>query len=341
MTVPGVNLICAATFIAAVGDIRRFSSRGSWSPTSAWTRRSASPASEPARSGRITKRGSASARWALVEAAWSVVLQPGPLHAFYTAHPRAPRARQGDRRDRPQAGGPVLVHAHPRRGLRPPATVADQEEAAPARDHRRRAERKGKPAGCGAPTQRSAKPRSELAAQAEASYKRIVRDWKAAAEEGRGRERDTGARINRPSRAKPRGRLRAPDACASTRHRSRPTDNLAPLTDVDHHDAVTTRAQNPPQPPDQDRRRPAGLTGADLRPSKTPPRPIHRPKSPQIPPTRRRPLFFIGRPRKKQAAVSRDAFLRADAGVATAGHCGAVPGPPSFGDPYAMRAGKA
>jgi transposase len=38
--------------------------------------------SEPARSGRISKRGSASARWGLVEAAWSVVRQPGPLHAF-------------------------------------------------------------------------------------------------------------------------------------------------------------------------------------------------------------------------------------------------------------------
>ena len=37
----------------------------------------------PARSGRISKRGSASARWALVEAAWTAVLQPGPLHAFY------------------------------------------------------------------------------------------------------------------------------------------------------------------------------------------------------------------------------------------------------------------
>jgi transposase len=36
----------------------------------------------PARSGRISKRGSASARWALVGAARSVVLQPGPLHAF-------------------------------------------------------------------------------------------------------------------------------------------------------------------------------------------------------------------------------------------------------------------
>jgi transposase len=36
----------------------------------------------PARSGHISKRGSAPARWARVEAAWSVVLQPGSLHAF-------------------------------------------------------------------------------------------------------------------------------------------------------------------------------------------------------------------------------------------------------------------
>ena len=45
----------------------------------------------PARSGRISKRGSASARWALVEAAWSAVLQPGPLHAFY----QRTKARRG------------------------------------------------------------------------------------------------------------------------------------------------------------------------------------------------------------------------------------------------------
>ena len=37
----------------------------------------------PARSGRISKRGSASARWTLVKAAWSAVQQPGPLRAFY------------------------------------------------------------------------------------------------------------------------------------------------------------------------------------------------------------------------------------------------------------------
>jgi transposase len=45
----------------------------------------------PARSGSISKRGSVSARWALVEATWSVVHQPRPLRAFYL---RA-RARRG------------------------------------------------------------------------------------------------------------------------------------------------------------------------------------------------------------------------------------------------------
>ncbi len=44
-----------------------------------------------ARSGRISKRGSPSARWALVEAAWTAVLQPGPLHAFY----QRTKARRG------------------------------------------------------------------------------------------------------------------------------------------------------------------------------------------------------------------------------------------------------
>jgi hypothetical protein len=45
----------------------------------------------PARSGRISKRGSGQARWALVEAAWTAVLQPGPLHVFY----QRTKARRG------------------------------------------------------------------------------------------------------------------------------------------------------------------------------------------------------------------------------------------------------
>jgi transposase len=91
MTVPGVNVICAAVFLAAVGDIKRF--KGS-RPVVAYLGldpRVYHSGSGPARGGRISKQGSPQARWALVEAARSVAQQPGPLHAFYERL----RARKG------------------------------------------------------------------------------------------------------------------------------------------------------------------------------------------------------------------------------------------------------
>ena len=83
MTVPGVNLICAASFIAAVGDPYRFLTSRKLVAYLGPDPRVKQSGEGPARSGRISKRGSPSARWALVEAAWTAVLQPGPLHGFY------------------------------------------------------------------------------------------------------------------------------------------------------------------------------------------------------------------------------------------------------------------
>jgi transposase len=91
MTVPGVNVICAATFIAAVGDPRRFLTSRRLVAYLGLDPKVRQSGDAPARSGKISKRGSAAARWALVEAAWSVVRQPGPLHAFYDRT----RARRG------------------------------------------------------------------------------------------------------------------------------------------------------------------------------------------------------------------------------------------------------
>jgi transposase len=83
MTVPGVNLICAASFIAAVGDPYRFLTSRKLVAYLGLDPRVKQSGEAPARSGRISKRGSPMARWALVEAAWTAVLQPGPLHGFY------------------------------------------------------------------------------------------------------------------------------------------------------------------------------------------------------------------------------------------------------------------
>jgi transposase len=83
-------VICAAAFLAAIGDIRRFKSSRqlvAYLGLDPKVRQSGSPAKR----GRISKQGSPQARWALVEAAFNTVRQPGPLHAFYERL----RARRG------------------------------------------------------------------------------------------------------------------------------------------------------------------------------------------------------------------------------------------------------
>jgi Transposase IS116/IS110/IS902 family len=103
-----VNLICAATFIAAVGDVGRFLTSRKLVAYLGLDPKVRQSGEAPARSGRISKRGSAAARWALVEAAWSVVLQPCPLRSFYDRT----RARRGH-------GKPIVVT--PTRDRRRPA----------------------------------------------------------------------------------------------------------------------------------------------------------------------------------------------------------------------------
>jgi transposase len=91
MTVPGVNVIVAATFMAAVGDIRRFGDRRKLTAYLGLDPRVRQSGTGPANHGHISKQGSNSARHALVEACWSTVRQPGPIAAFY----QRIRARRG------------------------------------------------------------------------------------------------------------------------------------------------------------------------------------------------------------------------------------------------------
>jgi transposase len=83
MTVPGVNVVVAATFAAAVGDIRRFPNPRQLTGYLGLDPKVRQSGSSPGTRGRISKQGSASARHALVEATWSTVRQPGPIAGFY------------------------------------------------------------------------------------------------------------------------------------------------------------------------------------------------------------------------------------------------------------------
>ena len=181
MSVPGVNVICAASFLAAIGDIRRFKTSRQLAAYLGLDPKVRQSGSEPARSGRISKQGSASARWAIVEAAFSVVRQPGPLHAFYE-------------RLRARRGHPIAVVASARKLaclfwclLTREQQYAHQQPSLTAKKLRRLelaagAERYSpKAAGVWSTNQAMRDAERKLAEQAEASYVRIVRDWQATA----------------------------------------------------------------------------------------------------------------------------------------------------------------
>jgi hypothetical protein len=91
MSVPGVNVIVAASFLAAIGDIGRFQTPRKLVGYLGLDPRVRQSGPGPATHGHISKQGSVRARHALVEACWSAVRQPGPLHAFY----ERVRARRG------------------------------------------------------------------------------------------------------------------------------------------------------------------------------------------------------------------------------------------------------
>jgi transposase len=91
MSVPGANVIVAASFLAAIGDIHRFQSPRKLVGYLGLDPRVRQSGVGPATHGHISKRGSIRARHALVEACWTTVRQPGPLHSFY----QRIRARRG------------------------------------------------------------------------------------------------------------------------------------------------------------------------------------------------------------------------------------------------------
>ena len=83
MTIGGVNSIVAASVLAAIGDITRFSSPEKLVSYFGLNPSVHQSGDHPAYHGHITHRGRGHARAMLVEAAWALAPGPGPLSAFF------------------------------------------------------------------------------------------------------------------------------------------------------------------------------------------------------------------------------------------------------------------
>jgi transposase len=82
MTIPGVDVVTAATMMAVIGDIARFPSARHLVGYVGLDARVRQSGSTQPRTGRISKEGAREARRVLVEAAWAAQQAPGPLRAF-------------------------------------------------------------------------------------------------------------------------------------------------------------------------------------------------------------------------------------------------------------------
>jgi transposase len=83
LTITGVNAIVAIGLLSAIGDIARFSTAEKLVSYFGLNPCVYQTGAQPARHGRISKRGRSYARAMLVEAAWSAAQSAGPLRAFF------------------------------------------------------------------------------------------------------------------------------------------------------------------------------------------------------------------------------------------------------------------
>ena len=199
MTVPGVNVTVAATFLAAVGDIRRFPTPAKLVGYLGLDPRVRQSGDAPAKHGRISKQGSAPGRHALVEAAWSTVRSPGPLRAFY----QRVRARRGHQ--------VAIVAAARKLACLFWCLLTRGEDYAYAQPSLTKKKLRRLELTAGAPKARgktniwstnNAMRQAEraLAEQAEQAYERTVADWQAAAPAKVGASATPGRASQQPSK---------------------------------------------------------------------------------------------------------------------------------------------
>jgi transposase len=187
MTIPGVDLIVAATLVGAIGDVARFPSPRHLVGYLGLAPRVRQSGSTPARHGRTTKEGSAAARHMLVEAAWMATRSPGPLRAFALRV----RARRG-----PNVAAVALARKLCVLAWHLLARHEDYAFARPSltQSKLRRLElltgtgrpRFARAGGAGTPRAALRQREREIAEQAERAYQRMVADRQASGRGGAG-----------------------------------------------------------------------------------------------------------------------------------------------------------
>lgn len=83
VSIPGISLIVGGGVLAAIGDIKRFSTPKKLAAYFGVVPSTKQSGDQDARHGRITKQGNSHARWLLVEAAEHLRKSPGPLRAMF------------------------------------------------------------------------------------------------------------------------------------------------------------------------------------------------------------------------------------------------------------------
>jgi transposase len=211
MTVPGVNLHTAATFMARVGEIGRFKDPRKLVSYLGLDPKVRQSGEERARYGHISKEGASEARHMLCEAAWIVVRYPSPLRAFSERI----KARRG--------GGIATVAVARKLVVLFWHLLTNEQDYAFARPTLTRkklrrlellagAERRrsgGRPKK-GAPSLKAQEQGEiELARQAEIAYRRLATDWQQAPKKGAGAT--PGRASSKPSSGKQRGKATVPN----------------------------------------------------------------------------------------------------------------------------------
>src|SRR3984893_9400874 len=211
MTVPGVSLVSAAAFVAAAGDIHRFSSPKKLVSYVGLDPRVRQSGEGPARHGHISKQGSAEARHMLCEAAWVAVRTPGPLRAFY----ERVRARRGAQialvataRKLAVLFWHLLTHEEDYAFGRPSLT---RRKLRALELKTREGWRRGRYSGPRVhETKKDREREVEFAGQSESAYRRLVEDWQPKpGKSGAGATR--GRASSRPTSGKQRGKASVPN----------------------------------------------------------------------------------------------------------------------------------